>query len=561
VLNAKPYAFLDDAPLEERRARALSLRRTLPEHQRDLGALDEAAIARVVDEARPQPRDADELHDALMGLVAAPLEEAWRPMFDELARAGRAARLGELAFALENARVVEAIYVGAPRRTLPPHVDVTAPPRDDAVLALVRGHAEVSGPFTPAALAAKLGLEAWEIDCAVARLEGDGLVLRGRFTPGRAADEGNEEICDRRLLARIHRYTLDRLRSEIEPVSARDFLRYLFERHRLTQRTRAGGRAGLRDAIAMLQGCEIAAAAWESDVLAPRVAGLRPEWLDELCLAGEVAWARLSPRRSTSLSLGSTSRATPITLASRRDLGWLLDSVRGSEEPETPGAGSPRDALEALRAKGALFLEDLAAAAKLDRAGLFDALWDLVGRGLATGDGFQPLRDLMASGRVARKSRRGVQGRWSLLDRAPGLPADDLADRVAGQLLARYGVVFREVTARESFTVPWRDVLRALRRREARGAVRGGRFVAGPIGEQYALAEAVEGLRRVRREERQGETVRIAATDPLNLVGILSPGPRVPAHPGSWLEFQDGAHVPAEPVAARGGDSPAMLSS
>ncbi len=427
------------------------------------------------------------------------------------------------------------------------------------MLALVRGHAEVSGPFTATSLAGRLGLEAWEIDVAIARLEGDGLVLRGRFTPGRAVDAAEPEICDRRLLARIHRYTLDRLRSEIEPVSLRDFQRYLFERHRLTTRSRAGGRAGLRDAVTMLQGCEIAAAAWESDVLAPRVTGFRSEWLDELCLAGEVAWARLSPRRSATLALGSTSRATPITLASRRDLGWLLESVRGPEEPELPPAGSPRDALEALRSRGALFLDDLAATAKLDKAGLFDALWDLVGRGLATGDGFQPLRDLMASGRDARRNRRAVQGRWSLLDRAASLPADDLADRVAGQLLARYGVVFREVTARESFTVPWRDVLRALRRREARGAVRGGRFVSGPIGEQYALAEAVEGLRRVRREERGGETVRIAATDPLNLVGILSPGPRVPAHPGAWLDFLDGAHVPGEAPAPRGENASAMM--
>ncbi len=552
VLNAKPYAFLDDAPLEERRARAVSLRRTLPEHQRDLGALDEAAIARVREEARPEPRDADELHDALMSLVATPLEEAWQPLFEELARAGRAARLGELAFAVENARVVEAIYVGAPRRTVPPQVDGAAPPRDDAILALVRGHAEVSGPFTTGALAAKLGLEAWEIDVAVARLEGDGLVLRGRFTPGGTANGDDAEVCDRRLLARIHRYTLDRLRSEIEPVSARDFQRYLFERHRLTLRSRAGGRAGLRDAIAMLQGCEIAAAAWESDVLPARVAGFRPEWLDELCLAGEVAWARLSPRRSATLALGSTSRATPITLACRRDLGWLLEAVRGAEEPELPATGSPRDALDALRSRGALFLEDLASAAKLDRGGLFDALWDLVGRGLATGDGFQPLRDLMASGRVSRKSRRAVQGRFSLIERGASLAADELAERVAGQLLARYGVVFREVTARESFGVPWREVLRALRRREARGAVRGGRFIAGPIGEQYALAEAVEGLRRIRREERAGEAVRIAAADPLNLVGILTPGPRVPAHPGVWLEFRDGAHVPDEASDAGG---------
>jgi ATP-dependent Lhr-like helicase len=366
-----------------------------------------------------------------------------------------------------------------------------------------------------------------------------------------------EELCDRRLLARIHRYTLDRLRSEIEPVSAQDFMRYLLERHRVVRRTRGGGRAALRDAITALQGFEIAAASWEPDVLAPRVAGYRSEWLDELCLAGEVAWARLSPKRSTVAAMGSTSRATPIALAWRRDLPWLLEAVRGAEEPDSPPAGSASLALETLRQRGALFLEDLATRAKLDRGALVDGLWDLVGRGAVTGDGFQPLRDLLSAGRSARK--RAPQGRWSLLERGESIASDELADCVAGQLLARYGVVFRELVARESFTVPWRDVLRALRRREARGGVRGGRFVAGFIGEQYALPEAVEGLRRARREERNGETVRIRPCDPLNLVGVLLPGPRVPAQHGVWIELRDGAVVSAETRASRGSNATAMV--
>jgi ATP-dependent Lhr-like helicase len=544
VLNAKPYAFLDDAPLEERRARALSLRRTLPEHQRDLGALDPEAIARVVAEARPEPRDADELHDALLGLVAVPIEEEWFGWLDDLVRAGRAARVNDLAFAMENAQAFDVVYFGAPRRTLPPALQGPTPTRDDALLAIVRGHAEVCGPFTSAALAEKLGLEAWEVDVAVGHLEGEGLVLRGRFTPGAE----HEEVCDRRLLARIHRYTLDRLRSAIEPVSAQDFLRYLFDRHGLTARTRAGGRAGLRDAVAMLQGFEIAAAAWETDVLAPRVPGYRPEWLDELCLAGEVAWARLSPRRSASTVLGSTSRSTPITLATRRDLGWLLDAVRAEDDAEMPTSPSAAAALDALRRKGALFLDDLADATKLDRGALTDALWDLVGRGLVAGDGFQPLRDLLSSGRAAKKRGRAVQGRWALVERVRATPDDDLADRVAVQLLLRYGVVFRELVARESFAVRWRDVLRALRRREARGLVRGGRFIAGFIGEQYALPEAVDGLRRIRREDRAGDVVRVRASDPLNLVGVVTPGPRVPAHHGEWLVFVDGAFQREQPV-------------
>ncbi len=547
VLNAKPYAYLDDAPLEERRTRALSLRRTLPDHQRELGALDPEAIARVVAEAHPEPRDADELHDVLLGLVVAPLEDGWRGWLAELERTGRAATVRGLAFAAERARLVEALYPDAPKLALPARLDGPRPAREDAVLAAVRGHAEIAGPFTAASLAGRLGLEAWEVASAAAQLEGEGLVLRGHFLD---ASEGERPVewCDRRLLARVHRYTLDRLRAEIEPVSARDFVRYLFERHHLSPRARAGGRAGLRDAIGMLQGFEAAAAAWERDVLAPRVAGYRPEWLDELCFAGEVAWGRLTPRRSAPAapSVGSTSRATPIAIVLRQDLDLLLAGVRAGAAPEPPTSPEALAGLEALRRRGALFLHDLGLAAHLPREELTTALWDLVGRGLVTGDGFQPLRELMATGRAGRGRRaHGANGRWALLEVGPseGAPplADDVADKVAQQLLARYGVVFREVVARESFTVPWRDVLRALRLREARGLVRGGRFVAGFIGEQYALPEAVEGLRRVRRTERAGEVVRIRASDPLNLVGVLTPGPRVPANQSGWLAFVDGA--------------------
>ena len=560
ILNAKPYAFLDDAPLEERRARAVSLRRTLPEHQRDLGALDAEAIARVVAEAEPSPRDADELHDALLGLIAAPVRAEWGGWLAELVRTGRAAVVaspaGELAFAAEQAGAIGAIYPGGavtPRLSLPAHLERPAPARDEAVLAIVRGHVEVVGPFTIASLARSLGIEEWEVAVAAGRLEAEGVVLRGRFSPGRE----EEELCDRRLLARIHRQTLDRLRSEIEPVSARDYLRYLFERHHLTPRSKAGGRAALREAIGMLQGFEIAAAAWEADVLGARVAGYKAEWLDQMCLAGEVAWARLTPRKTTtagagaSAAIGSTSRATPMTLAMRREVGWLLEAVRGATAAELPTSEAATATLEALKKRGALFLDDLAQASKLSKEDVGSALWDLVGRGLVTGDGFAPLRELMASGRSAR-SRRGrghaVQGRWSLVEQgqageAQALAIEELADRVAGQLLARYGVVFREVAARESFTVPWRDVARALRRREARGLARGGRFVAGFLGEQYALPDAVDALRRVRRTAPAGEIARVRAGDPLNLVGIVTPGARVPAQQTGWLVFRDGAYV------------------
>jgi len=550
VLNAKPYAFLDDAPLEERRSRALALRRTLPEHQRDLGALDRDAIDRVVSLARPEPRDADELHDALLGLVVARVRTSWETWLLALVREGRAFRVstpsGDLAFAAERSQAIAELYPGArvsPELRPSPQGYAVRLDREQAVLALVRGHSEVSGPFTPSAMARDLGIPEGEVLSAVGRLESEGALLRGRFTPGKAAIE--EEVCDRRLLSRIHRSTLDRLRREIEPVSPHDFMRYLFERHHLLPRARAGGPAGLREAILMLQGFEIAASSWESDVLLPRVAGYRPEWLDQLCLAGEVTYCRLTPRRAAPAREGrdadastSTSRATPLAIALRRDLDWLLSAVRGDSTPEPPSSPGAFATLEALKKRGALFFEDLALTTGLGRADLTRALWDVVGRGLVSPDGFQPLRDLMASGR--KRSARPVHGRWALVEPALGVrleDADRLADHVADQLLARYGVVFRGLFERESFTVPWREVLRALRRREARGLVRGGLFVTGVSGEQYALADAVDALRRSRRENETDVTIRISATDPLNLAGIVTPGPRVPAHAGTWITY------------------------
>ena len=474
VLNAKPYAFLDDAPLEERRARAVALRRTLPEHQRDLGALDADAIARVVAEARPAPRSADELHDVLLSLVLAPLADLGGSHLDDLVRTGRAATVGEMAFAVENASLVATVLAAARAHAIASVQRAGAEPsREETVLAAVRGHAEVLGPFDPVEMAARLRLDPADVAIACAALEGQGVLLRGRFTPR----VGHDEMCDRRLLARIHRHTLDRLRAEIEPVSAQDFLRYLFERHRLGGRVRSGGRAGLVEAVEMLQGFEVAAASLEKDVLAPRVAGYRTEWLDELCLAGQVVWGRLSPRRTTTPALGSTSRATPIALAMRSELSWLLEAVRGPEGPDAPSSPAAMAALEALRRRGALFLDDVAVEARLVRGDLTEALWDLVGRGLVSADGFQPLRELMGSSAATRqrgRAMRAPQGRWSVVARVASVHAvaTDVADRVAGQLLARYGVVFREVAARESFNVPWRDVARALRLREARGVVR-----------------------------------------------------------------------------------------
>ncbi len=576
IINGKPFTFLDDAPLEERRTRAVTLRRTLPEDAKELGALDAGAIERVREQAWPAMRNADEAHDALLGLVAVRERDVaeWRHWLQELAAAGRAAvavtAMGRLWFAAEQLPLIELLYPDAsiePPLRLPPGAAIAVADRDDARLRLLRGQAEALGPVTAAALGERVALGEDDARRGLTQLEARGHVLRGRFTPGIA--DGVEEYCDRGLLARIHRYTLDRLRREIDPVTAQDYMRFLFRWQHLTGDTRLEGRAGLRQVIARLQGFEAPAAAWEHDILAGRVADYSPSWLDELCLAGEVAWARLTPRRANGNGAGNGSaaaatRATPVALALRPDLPLLLAAVRtnGGEAAPEPEVGAAAEILALLRERGALFFDEIVTSERRLPTDVERGLQELIASGLVTSDGFQGLRQVAGgrrrlpprrAGRTssARRSRfrdAGPAGRWALVHSgAPesgeaGEP-EELAELVAGVLLERYGVVFRDVIAREPFTLPWREVLRALRRMEARGVVRGGRFVAGFVGEQYALPGAVDALRRVRREPRSGERVRIGAADPLNLTGIVLPGPRIPAHSGRWIDFVDG--VPA----------------
>ena len=574
MLNSKPYTFLDNAPLEERRARAVTLRRTLPESARDLGALDTSAIERVREEAWPQPRDPEEVHDALLGLVAVRPSDAagWSASggwFDELIDSRRAAVVETAAgdrlwFAAEQLPLIERLYPGAtvsPALDLPPELATTEVGGDRPLLALLRGHMECSGPLTVAELARRTALDPGEVASGLARLEGEGTVLRGRFR--REIDE--EEFCDRRLLARIHRYTLDRLRQEIEPVSAQDFLRFLLRWQHVAPGTRLEGKRGLLEAVAQLQGFELPAVAWERHVLPARVAEYRGGWLDELCLSGDVSWSRLSLSKAANGDrplAATTSSATPISLARRADLPWLMAGVRNGDAPATPSRGAAHDVYDLLSQRGALFYDDIASGCGRLPSDVERGLWELVARGLVTADGFQALRSLMGPRRRANRRRRGsgrfahlsagvAAGRWALLPSTNGettngetLAVDELAEAWAEQLLSRYGVIFRDVVQRESLSVPWREVLRALRRLEARGLVRGGRFVAGFYGEQYARPEAVEALRRVRRAEKRDELVRVSGVDPLNLVGILTPGPRIPAIHTNVVVYRDGLPEP-----------------
>ncbi len=372
-----------------------------------------------------------------------------------------------------------------------------------------------------------------------------------------------DEYCDRRLLARIHRYTLDRLRREIDPVSAQDFMRFLLRWQHLTPDSRLAGKQGVRQAIARLEGYEAPAGSWERDLLASRVQDYRSSWLDELCLAGEVAWSRLTPRKATAAATATASRATPVSVVLRPDLPALLAGVRGAQtDPGGPRTGAASEVLDLLRTRGALFFDEIVNGTRRLRSDVERGLRELVAWGLVTADGFQGLRQL--SGKAAHSGRRrssessysaggffagsGPAGRWAVVH-APELDpgaTDELAESVARLLLQRYGVLFRDLYTRESFTLPWRDVLRALRRLEARGLVRGGRFVSGPSGEQYALPEAVDALRRARRTEPNGERVWVSAIDPLNLAGVVLPGDKIPAQSGKGILFVDGLPQEAE---------------
>jgi ATP-dependent Lhr-like helicase len=548
ILNAKPYAFLDDAPLEERRTQAVMTRRAGDASSAgDLGALDAAAIERVRGEVRPDPADRHEMHDVLMsaGFV---LEE-------ELSPAARA-RVAELllerratpALPPGGARIwVAAERIPELRAVLPAiGVDVAPPPsrtarawgRDDALVELLRGRLMFSGPVTAAALAAPLGLEPADADAALLTLEGQGVILRGRFSPRSTAGD-SLQWCERSLLARIHRYTLNRLRAEIEPVSIADFMRFLFSWQHLEPSTRLAGIDGLREALAGLDGFELAAGAWERTVLPPRVDGYDPAMLDMLCLSGEIAWRRLSaPAAGAPPPL--LVPATPIALFLREHAeAWQSEPVTGVEETLSPSA---LQVLSWLRERGASFLSDIGSACGLDIDAVRQATGALVAAGLAASDGFSGLRSLLAGPPAPRVRGRGqFTGRWTAASAAvTPIDREEALHTQAWALLRRYGVVFRRLLAREAAAGPWRDLTRVYRRLEARGEIRGGRFVSGVSGEQFALAEAVERLREVRRTAPHGHFVVVGTADPVNLTGIVSPGERLRSSTRSKLVYRDG---------------------
>ncbi|XXY48226.1 DEAD/DEAH box helicase [Sorangium sp. So ce269] len=622
ILNANPYAFLDDAPLEERRARAVRVRRGLPvEVAERLGGLDPEVIAEVVDEARPDVRDADELHELLLDRVAVPADEGIRSgfarLFEALCAAGRAAEVRARSgcgagggspgaprwVATERRPLVEAIWpeaVFAPDVVVPPALRAEGgADRGAAITALVRGFLSAAGPVSTEELARRLDVPAYEALSALARIELAGGALRGRFrssapagsaqaaaggggspgAPGAPVAPGDMSLewCDRRLLARIHRRTVAGLRKAIEPATAAELIRFLLAWQGVRPGTQARGPGGLGRVIEQLQGFELAAGAWEREVLPARVAGYDEALLDALCLSGEVAWGRVVPREAA-----APTRAAPITLALRRDLPWLLAPREAEGEPPPASLSEPaQGVLSFLSRAGASFFDDIVAGAGRSRAEVEEALWELVAAGLVTGDGFAALRsllgggaaDALGAGRLRGGTRRAgpvASGRWSLLRPRPeafapaageGSDGLDVVEALAHQYLRRYGVVCRELLAREPRPPAWRDLLRVYRRLEMSGQLRGGHLIAGFVGEHFALPEALDALRAVRREPPSGEIVQLCACDPLNLVGIVTPGPRVPATLGNVVIYRDG--VPLAPIAAappERGRAPAVLS-
>ena len=555
ILNAMPYAFLDDAPLEERRSRAVALRRALPDDARDLGRLDAMALARASADAWPVVRDADEMHDALLTLGMfsgqdlsrgndpgkADQPVAW---IQELVDAGRATRAAygdgrDVWVATECVPLVAAAFPDARFDPAPPELlePTAAPTQDEAELVLVRSRMESIGPFTAVALSQALGMRPAAVDIALAHMEAIGNIIRGQFTPGL----GEEEYCDRRILARIHRETIAGLRRAVEPVSAAAFARFLFRWQHAASPWKVKGEGGLLEVIEQLQGFETAAAAWELEVLPLRVGDYRPTDLDSLCLSGDVAWGRFSrrPDNGGPAGKGAFSRQSPISLGLREALMWLLtpQDAEGEQPPDAAG-----EVLEYLAGRGASFLPDIAAGTRRLTTEVEATLWRLAASGLVTSDGFGVLRSLVDGTtkrvqRSVRDRRRLPTSRWSLLD-VP-LASQDIAEARAWQLLHRYGIVFPEVLARDELAPSWRRLLQVYRRAEARGEVRGGRFVTGFVGEQFALPEAVDTLRSMRKGEARGALVSVSACDPLNLAGVLTPGPRVPAVLGNRVVFAD----------------------
>ncbi|MGA2353241.1 MAG: DEAD/DEAH box helicase [Terriglobales bacterium] len=610
ILNANPYAYLDDAPLEERRARAVEMRRVLPASVlEEVGALDPTAIAQVQQEAWPDVRDADELHDVLHTLVALPVDSTrhsaigiqqsalgsqqtrsaftahWAPFFDRLQAQNRAviADVGGKQYwvaaeRLEYFQAVHRVETGLGPVPAEQSSATTQVGFDDALLTAVQGWMPHLGPTTASEIGESLGVPSSEIEKALLRMEASGSILRGKFRPGDSSSANipatvpKTEWCERRLLARIHRLTVATLRKQIAPVTAAQFMSWLLRWQHIAPGTQVRGEHGTLEVIRQLQGFEIPASAWERFILARRITDYDPANLDQLCLSGAVGWGRLSPHPATLETTGPDenghenrrrvipTRVAPIAFFVREDADWLRPHHPGADDSATSFLSPVAQALlELLKHRGALFFPDMVRATGRLKAEVETGLWELVAAGLVTADGFDNLRALVTPksasgtgiGRVRRP--RHAPGRWSLLY-TEGADRDRSVESCCWMLLRRYGVVFRDLLVRETNLPRWRELQIGYRRLEDRGEVRGGRFVDGFLGEQFALPVAVESLRAHRKlpQNANAERVVIAAADPLNLVGIIVPGDRIPAISGRSVAFRNGVWDVEEALVAAG---------
>ncbi|MBS1821718.1 MAG: DEAD/DEAH box helicase [Acidobacteria bacterium] len=584
LLNANPYAFLDEAGLEERRARAVSLSRALPASVlEEAGRLDQAAIEEIRRECWPDIRDEHELHDLLHSLVALPLNffagkaeaQHWPVLYERLVRSGRATTVdckGIVCWtSIERAAQVAALWGES--------TDATA--REQALKQCAQGWVQLLGPTTAQSFAERLEVEPSHVFQAFLAMEMQGLLMRGIFELAKPEHDHEIEWCERRILQRIHRRTLHTLRKQIEPVSPSVYMRWLLEWQHLAPQTQLAGEEGVLQALHQLEGFEAPAIEWERSLLSSRVANYDPQWLDALCLSGAVGWGRISPHPAWSNADGTGPRrvvptnAAPITFYVRETAEWLPHALARERLEEARLQESlSAEAIQArslLMTRGACFANDIQRILNLSKQQAQQALWELATAGLAAADGFDQLRSIMdprrrSNGTGARSLRqlRSNAGRWSLLaEEAHAAPSkieqarrnESALESYAFMLLARYGIVFRDLLTRESNAPKWRDVVGLLRRLEARGEVRGGRFVTGFGGEQFALPEAADSLRASRVRE-SSSIVTVAAADPANLAGIVLPGERVAAIPGRQVLYRNGL-LYSEQADSDTGDIPA----
>ena len=584
IISAKPYAFLDPAPLEERRTRAIRTRHVLdPSTAKDLGKLDGVAVRMVREEAWPQVSDVDELYDALVqcGIVSAEegARHGWTHLFEQLRQQGRATELrGSVSLwcALERVPQLQEVYKSA---TLEPVLAITdvfraAHSLENPLTDLLRGRMEVEGPATIADLSQRFAMDPSDLLQAMLRMEQDGMIFRGHYDP----DVDDEQWCERRLLARIHRYTLQKLRKEVEPVSSAAFMRFLFGWHGVGSEVQAEGPQALRGVIEKLQGAEAPAVAWESDILPARLHDYAPEWMDQLCFSGQIAWGKLTPFAGEAAAPASL-RTSALGICLREDLPLFLGDV----VPEEELGKEALDVLKQLQQRGALFYHDLVKHCNLLPSQVEQGLAELVAKGRISADGFTGLRALLVptGKRQALKERRSRRtssmpfsleqaGRWWLFDdRHPGKPVNgsepaypgsrtdrsEQVEAIAHILLLRYGVLFRKLAQRERCAPPWRELARVLRRMEERGEVRGGRFVSGVWGEQFALPNAIPLLRA--QQKNQGEPIAegrrarigdegfivISAADPLNLTGVITTGERIATRHSDRILYREGVPI------------------